>query len=113
MISVSATTSFEVEVNVTGTFLPGCPEQGPTYACGGQPAEPDSMEDVEVVSLMGLRPKAPRLGRSHEWESVDLLSGVSAISPEAVLKILTNVRDFLGDSADEALMAELPEDDRE
>lgn len=106
MITVTATTSFEVEVNLTGTFLPGCPEQGPSYASGGQPAEPDSMEDVEVTSLV-----ATRYRGGYTPVSADLLAGVSAISPEALLKILSNVRDFLGDSADEALMAELPEGD--
>lgn len=105
MIAVTATTSFEVEVNLTGTFCPGCPEQGPTYASGGQPAEPDSMEDVEAVSLTSLR------RHNGHWQTVDLLAGVSAISPEALLKILANIREFLGDSADEALMAELPEGD--
>lgn len=108
MITVTASTSFEVEVELSGTFLPGCPEQGPTYASGGQPAEPDSMEDVEVTSMMGLRAKR---GPGLPWESIDLLAGVSAISPEALLKILANIREFLGDAADDALMTELPEAD--
>lgn len=111
MISVTATTSFEVEVNLSGTFLPGCPEQGPTYSSGGQPAEPDSMEDVEAHGLFGVRRKNSVIDAHPKWERIDLLAGVSATSPEALLKILANIRDFLGDSADEALMAELPEGD--
>ena len=38
----------EVELVVTYSVTPGCPEQGPTYACGGTPAEPD---EVEIVSI--------------------------------------------------------------
>jgi hypothetical protein len=38
----------EVELVVTYSVTPGCPETGPTYACGGTPAEPD---EVEIVSV--------------------------------------------------------------
>jgi hypothetical protein len=39
----------EYPVEVTYSVTPGCPEQGPTYACGGQPAEPDVVEIVSAV----------------------------------------------------------------
>lgn len=113
MIHVTAETSFEVEVTLTGTFLPGCPEQGPTYACGGQPAELDSMEDIEVTGLFGIRRKGSVIDAHPKWERVDLLAGVSSVSPEAVLKILANICDFVGHDAEEQLLANLPEDDRE
>lgn len=38
----------EAEVRVTYSMTPGRPEQGPTYACGGQPAEPPEIEIVSV-----------------------------------------------------------------
>ena len=38
----------EIELVVTYSVRPGCPETGPTYACGGTPAEPD---EVEIVSI--------------------------------------------------------------
>lgn len=38
----------EVELVVTYSVTPGCPEQGPSYACGGTPAEPD---EVEIISI--------------------------------------------------------------
>ena len=38
----------EVELVVTYSVAPGCPETGPTYSCGGTPAEPD---EVEIVSI--------------------------------------------------------------
>ncbi len=38
----------EIELVVTYRVTPGCPETGPTYACGGTPAEPD---EVEIISI--------------------------------------------------------------
>jgi len=38
----------EVELVVTYSMTPGRAEQGPTYACGGQPAEP---AEVEIASV--------------------------------------------------------------
>lgn len=42
------TVTLEIEVEVEGHASPGCKEQGPTYACGGTPAEPPEMEDIRV-----------------------------------------------------------------
>lgn len=108
--AIKATDTFEVEVDLTGTYHPGFPETGPTYDCGGTPAEPAIMEDVEVVSLSGLRlVRAPLRDRpSHDrvWERVDLLDGVDKAARE---KILSNIVDFLGESAQQQLLAEVPE----
>lgn len=38
----------DVELVVTYSVTPGRPETGPTYSCGGTPAEPD---EVEIVSI--------------------------------------------------------------
>jgi hypothetical protein len=66
----------EVEVTLSGTYVPGVPEQGPTYACGGQPAEPEMVEDVEVTGLFGQRlvkaPPSAALSHDRVWEKVDL-----------------------------------------
>lgn len=35
-------------VRVTGTITPGYPERGPSYDCGGTPAEPPGIEDFSV-----------------------------------------------------------------
>ena len=40
-------------VRVTGRVTPGQPEQGPTYSCGGQPAEPPEIEDLCVYAEDG------------------------------------------------------------
>ena len=38
----------EIELVVTYSMTPGRPEQGPTYACGGQPVEPPEVEIIAV-----------------------------------------------------------------
>lgn len=109
---ITATDTFEVEVDLSGTYFPGCRETPPSYSHGGLPSEPPSMEDIEVRGLFGLRRvRAPLRERgSHDlvWERFDLLSGVDNAGRE---KILANIAEFLGDSAHEQLMAALPEAD--
>lgn len=96
---ISATTAFEIEVSLTGTFQPGCPERGPTYSSGGEPAEAAGMEDVEVEGLTGIQFRGP--------ES-NLLAGVDRKNHE-VRKLLDNILSFLGEQADEALLVEVSE----
>lgn len=36
----------EIELELSYTYHRAVPEQGPTYACGGQPAEPALIEDL-------------------------------------------------------------------
>jgi hypothetical protein len=45
----------EIEVRIWFTFTPGCPEQGPSYVSGGEPAtgpevEFDSVERVDGIA---------------------------------------------------------------
>jgi hypothetical protein len=40
----------ETEVVVEYTYHPGYPERGPTYDCGGEPAEPASAEILRVTA---------------------------------------------------------------
>ena len=49
MTHVTATTYAEIEIGLSGTFSRGYPETGPTYSCGGEPAEPDAMDGVEIT----------------------------------------------------------------
>ena len=41
-----------IEVEITYTFSPGAPEQGPSYSSGGQPADPDEVEFVSVETWL-------------------------------------------------------------
>jgi hypothetical protein len=45
---------FDAEYEITFTFLDGAPEQGPSYAHGGQPADPDEIEFVSVKPVIGV-----------------------------------------------------------
>lgn len=113
-IKVSAKAFFEVQVDLSGTFQPGYPATGPSYSSGGDPAEPDAMEDVEIVRIGGLKRELspPEIRGSHMWTDrfVDLLEGVDAKS-EAYQKIIANVMKFLGNEAEQELLGEVEWED--
>lgn len=43
----------EVEVEVSYVVRWGAPEQGPSYASGGQPADPDELDDIRLEKVEG------------------------------------------------------------
>lgn len=51
------TPTAELEVEVSYTVAWGAPEQGPSYASGGQPADPDEIDDIQVEKINGELPK--------------------------------------------------------
>ena len=51
----------EVEVEVSYTVLWGAPEQGPSYASGGQPADPDEIDDIRLEKVEG-KPRPWNMG---------------------------------------------------
>lgn len=53
-------------IKIDYTWLPGAPEQGPTYACGGQPADPDEVELMRAVLVNG-DGLAPTQEQIDEW----------------------------------------------
>lgn len=112
MTALTAETTYEIEVGLKGTYRPGSPEQGPTYASGGQPAEPDGVDDVEIVSfgLVRIVPAPIAERGSHPmgiWKTFNLLEGVDINDP-AVQIILANVLKAMGqDEAERLLMNEV------
>ena len=95
----SATTSFEIELDLTGSITPGyrgdatCPPYGP------------EVEDVEVEGVFALSGRWDKLTKRHVWDRTDLLAGVDTKNPE-VQKLLANILAFTGADAAEAIMAE-------
>ena len=45
--------TWEGEVKVSFTVIPGEPETGPTYACGGTPAVGAQIEDIKLETVEG------------------------------------------------------------
>jgi hypothetical protein len=43
----------EIEVEVSYSVSPGCPEQGPSYDSGGQPGEDPMVEDIRLEKVEG------------------------------------------------------------
>jgi len=119
-VTTTITRDIDLSMVLRGTFQPGCPEQGPTYASGGQPAEPDCVEDVEIVSVTAEKlVPAPLAERgSHPngvWETVDLLEG---LEPAARDIVHGNLLRFFGQADLEAELLEAvpeadPDDDRD
>jgi hypothetical protein len=108
-LKVECKAYLEVQVDLTGTFQPGCEAWG-----GGRferptnPPEDPSIEDIEIVRLCGIRKViAPLETRgSSFWDTklIDLLDGVDAV---ARAKIKSNVLRFLGDEAARELLSEV------
>lgn len=53
-------------VDIAFQYRPGCPERGPTYACGGTPAEPAEIEMVRATLVNG-DGLAPLQGQVDDW----------------------------------------------
>ena len=99
---VTATISAEILVELSGVFQPGYPERGPTYDCGGEPPEPDCVEDIAVTGL------TVEVGRRADMHVVDLMAGVNPRCPD-VMRLLDNIANALGEEALEALMEDASE----
>ena len=63
---------FDLEVSVEGTYTPGSPATGPTYSCGGTPADPPDFE-IECVTV--------QIGN----ETVDLTDALTDNQREAII----------------------------
>lgn len=61
---------FYPEVEIEFSYLPGYPEQGPSFASGGEPATPDEIEiqSVKVVNAEGIEmPPEWWRERAQDW----------------------------------------------
>lgn len=48
------TPTAELDVEVSYLVCWGAPEKGPSYASGGQPADPDEVDDIRVEKINGM-----------------------------------------------------------
>ena len=104
MTAVQATYAFEIEVDLTGKYMPG-------YK-GDQidPPEGDIIEDAEIVGfgiVNYVPPKGPALGALYatmgKHVTKSLIDGVNAQSPD-VQRLLANMLAAIRDEANEALI---------
>jgi len=64
----------EIEVECSYAVSWGAPEQGPSYASGGQPADPDEIDDIRILSVDGKPwPVDLSYGLQTEAEDHDML----------------------------------------
>jgi len=105
---VTATLSAEILVELSGVFQPGYPETGPTYDCGGEPAEGPDVEDIAVTGLTFMRQKFDRPSRKWTPNPIDLLAGVD-LKSAAIRTLLDNIANALGEEAVEALVQDAAE----
>ena len=84
----------EADVECSYTVSWGAPAQGPSYASGGQPADPDEIDDIRILTVDGT-----------PWP-VDLTSGgyMSAAEQHDMLaeKLLSDCYDDMLEAAYEA-----------
>jgi hypothetical protein len=62
--------TFYPEVEIEFAYTPGCPETGPSYASGGEPASPDEIEvhSVRVIKDEGIdMPPEWWCERAQDW----------------------------------------------
>ena len=63
----------EIDVEITYNYTPGRPARGPSYASGGEPADPPEVEFLSAV-LKGAKLDKDLQERLDEWAE-DLLRG--------------------------------------
>jgi len=95
-IHVSTTTTFEVEVDLSGSYAPG---YLPTRDDPGHDGE---VEEADVDGVFALR-SVPKLGGGWTWDRFDILKGVDKA---ARAQIAANILAFIGDEADQLIVNE-------
>jgi len=95
-MQVEATTTIEIEISLSGSMQPG---QSQTH---NDPGHDAFVEDVTVEDFGGLE-GTPKGAGFTRWKRVSFLKGVDCTQPD-VIRLLDNIREFLGDDADTALM---------
>ena len=94
-IHVSTTTTFEVEVDLSGSYAPG---YLPTR---DDPGHDGDVEEVDVDGVFALRSHFD--GKRHTWDRFDILKG---LDKAARAQIAANILAFIGDEADQLIVNE-------
>ena len=98
---VTATYSFEIELELSGRYFRAQPATSPSYSSGGDPPEPEMVEDIEIldIGLVSYDPSRP----SPRWTTQSLLEGIPKNSPD-ITKLFSNLLALIETEAQEALI---------
>ena len=93
----------EADLRITYTFIKGAPEQGPTYASGGQPADPDEIEFVSCVQMIDGKehPTSGMFGHL-EQSSLDAIAEAWLLGDEGHGQAVENALDDLAGQREQA-----------
>lgn len=104
----TATISFEIEISVSGSFIPGCEAWGGSrFERPINPPEPDRVEDVDIedIGVIELVPAPTAERGSHPrgvWKTTSLMDGVDRNCP-GVRRLIQNILAMKQQEAEEAL----------
>ena len=104
--ALRATTVIEIEIALTGTYAPGYPTTGPSYASGGDPGQPDGVDDIAVAAIGEVSKEYNAAGFFKGWVVTPLLEGIDRNS-DAYRQLCANLLKVLGHEAERALLAEV------
>jgi hypothetical protein len=105
-MNVTASVLIELEIDLSGTYSPGYPARGPSYSCGGEPAEPAGCEDYAIEGLCAV---VGSPGQPLNWKRVDLLHGCNRSSTD-IQQLFANIASVIEDDARQAIVDAAGED---
>jgi hypothetical protein len=98
------TPTAEMEVEVSYTVTWGAPEQGPSYASGGQPADPDEIDDIRLEKVEGKpRPWGMGYGFISDDDFADECVQMIEGSERLMADLLTNAAEEAAADYDDAM----------
>ena len=90
----------EVECSYTVTF--GRPETGPSYASGGEPADPDEVDDVQILTVDG-KPWPVDMSYGYRTQAQDHEMLVDKLLSDHYDEMVDAARDIAADDYAEAM----------
>jgi len=97
MTHVSTTTTFEVEIDLSGSYSPGYAPTRDDPGCDGE------VDGVEVDGVYALKHRMDRVTFKSKWDRFDILEGLDRAARD---QIAANIIAFLGDEAEDLIAGE-------